>query len=151
MIKKSIAIIIILFVASQFLSPKKNEGDLESVNVFLAETNPSKEVKEILKNACYDCHTDHTNYPWYFSITPVNFRMAHHIEEGKEHLNFSNWSAYSDKRKAHKMMEFYEEVEKRKMPLKTYTLTHSEAKLTQEQIDLVVNWAKQVEKQYAVK
>jgi len=96
----------------------------------------------------FDCHSNTTNYPWYFNVTPVNYWIADHIEEGKSELNFSKWASYSLKRKEHKMDEVWEEVKKKKMPLDSYTWTHSEANLSQDEIDLVVSWAQKVQADY---
>ena len=74
--------------------------------------------------------------------------MNHHIKDGKKHLNFSNWSNYSLKKKEHKMDELYEEVEEKEMPLKSYTWTHSEANLSEEQIIAIVSWGEKVQKSY---
>jgi len=139
----------LLLLAIQFIPTTKNEGELSSLDIFVNDTKPSKEVHDILSKACYDCHSNTTSYPWYHSIAPINFWMDHHVEEGKEHLNLSEWSSYSLKRKEHKMEEFWEEVEEKHMPIDSYTWTHSEAKLTEEEITLVVNWAKGVQEKYA--
>ena len=98
--------------------------------------------------ACFDCHSAKTTYPWYNSITPVNYWLDEHIRDGKKHLNFSKWNAYSLKKKAHKMDELYEEVEEGEMPLNSYTWTHSEAKLSPAQITAVVAWGKKVKTDY---
>ena len=147
-VKKIGYILLVALVIAQFFGPEKNEGNLESVTTFIAETNPPADVKKILETTCYDCHTDKTNYPWYNSITPVNYWLADHVKDGKKHLNFSKWSSYSLKKKEHKMDELYEEVEKGEMPLNSYTWTHSEANLTPEQIKAVVTWGKQVQANY---
>ncbi|MFD2568452.1 heme-binding domain-containing protein [Pseudotenacibaculum haliotis] len=147
-VKKILLFLLVVFVIAQFFGPEKNEGDITTINTFLAESNPPENVKIILKETCYDCHSDVTRYPWYFSITPVNYWMAEHVEHGKEELNFSKWAEYSLKRKEHKMEEVWEEVEKKKMPLDSYTWTHSDAKLTQEQIQALVTWAKKVQADY---
>ena len=149
-IKKILIALFVLFVIAQFFGPEKNEGDIASVNAFLAETNPPENVKVILKEACYDCHSSSSRYPWYNNITPVNFWLANHIEEGKEELDFSKWENYSLKRKDHKMEEVIEMVEEKEMPLESYTWTHSEAKLTDAQIEAVIAWANQVRLGYAL-
>lgn len=149
-ILKSVGIVLLVaLVIAQFFGPEKNEGDLASVNAFLEDTKPSDEVKLILRSSCFDCHSDHTRYPWYNSITPVNYWLADHIEEGKEHFNLSKWMDYSDKRKDHKLEELIEEVEVKEMPLPSYTWTHGEADLTPEQIEAVISWAKEVRVKYA--
>ena len=116
----------------------------------MKETNPPENVKAILKETCYDCHSDVTRYPWYNNITPVNYWLAEHVNDGKKHFNISNWAGNSVKRKDHKMEELIEMVEEKEMPLKSYTITHSEAKLSEEQIKTMLTWAEQVRLNYAL-
>ncbi|WP_438977295.1 heme-binding domain-containing protein [Polaribacter sp.] len=147
-LKKIGVVLLIALVVAQFFGPEKNDGNLDTVNAFIAETNPPAEVTQILKTTCFDCHSAKTNYPWYNNITPVNYWLDEHVRDGKKHLDFSKWSEYSLKRKEHKMDELYEEVEKKEMPLNSYTWTHADANLTQAQIDAVVAWAKKVQADY---
>jgi hypothetical protein len=147
-LKKVGLVLLLILIIAQFFDPKKNDGNLASLDTFIAETNPPEDVLQILKTTCFDCHSSKTTYPWYNNITPVNYWLEEHIEDGKKHLDFSNWSSYSLKRKEHKMDELYEEVEEREMPLNSYTWTHAEANLTQEQIDAVVTWGKKVQTDY---
>ncbi|MEZ4796308.1 MAG: heme-binding domain-containing protein [Flavobacteriaceae bacterium] len=150
-LKKILLLLLIAFVIAQFFGPEKNEGDLASIEPFLAETNPPEDVKLILKSACFDCHSDHTRYPWYNNITPVNYWLADHVKDGKKHFNVSesDWSNASLKKKDHKFEELIEMIEKKEMPLDSYTWTHADAKLTDDQIANVVAWAKQVRAMYA--
>ncbi|MDA9087174.1 heme-binding domain-containing protein [Polaribacter sp.] len=147
-LKKIIISVAIVLVISQFFSPDKNNGDIATVAAFIAETNPPEEVKNILETTCFDCHSAKTTYPWYNAITPVNYWLNEHIQDGKKHLNFSKWNSYSLKKKEHKMDELYEEVEEGEMPLNSYTWTHSEAKLSPTQIAAVVAWGKKVQADY---
>ncbi|WP_296633635.1 heme-binding domain-containing protein [Polaribacter sp.] len=147
-LKKVGLVLLLILIIAQFFDPKKNDGNLASLDAFIAETNPPEDVLQILKTTCFDCHSSKTTYPWYNNITPVNYWLEEHIEDGKKHLDFSKWSSYSLKRKEHKMDELYEEVEEREMPLNSYTWTHAEANLTQEQIDAVVTWGKKVQADY---
>jgi len=146
-VKKIGYALIIALVIAQFFSPEKNDGD-PNVTTFIAETKPPAAVHKILKETCFDCHSNKTTYPWYNTITPINYWLAEHIEDGKKHLNFSNWSDYSIKKKEHKMDELHEEVEEGEMPLNSYTWTHIEANLTTEQISAVVTWGKKVQAEY---
>ncbi len=149
-IKKIGLLFLILLLIAQFFRPEKNEGNLSSIEPFLLETNPPENVKTILQETCYDCHSNVTRYPWYSHITPVNYWMADHIKHGKKHFNLSNWEGNSVKRKDHKFEELIEMVEEKEMPLKSYTWTHTHAKLSNEQIQSVVDWAKQVRMMYAL-
>ncbi|MEC3908393.1 heme-binding domain-containing protein [Tamlana sp. 2201CG12-4] len=149
-IKKILWFILLVFLIAQFFRPDKNAGDLASIEPFLSETNPPEDVKRILKETCYDCHSDVTRYPWYNTITPVNYWLSGHIKHGKEHFNVSNWKGNSIKRKDHKFEELIEMVEEKSMPLKSYTWTHAEANLTESQIKAVIDWANLVRLKYGL-
>lgn len=135
-------ILLIVFMAMQFFRPAKNVTIGDHTALFLSETNPPREVKLMLETTCYDCHSNHTVYPWYANIAPLSYWMAGHIRVGKGHLNFSEWESYTSKKKDHKLEELIEEVEGGEMPLKEYRWTHKEARLTPEQKELVMEWAK---------
>ena len=139
-----------MFVIAQFFGPEKNVGSMASVDFFLNETNPPEHVKLILKESCFDCHSNITRYPWYNNITPVNYWLAGHIKDGKKHFNVSKWEGNSVKRKDHKFEELIEMVEDKMMPLNSYTWTHTEAKLTDAQVKAVVDWAKLVRFKYSL-
>ena len=85
-IKKILLFLLVVFIIAQFFGPEKNEGDMASIDAFIADTNPPDDVHEILKTTCYDCHSDVTRYPWYNNITPVNYWLADHIKHGKGHF-----------------------------------------------------------------
>ncbi len=150
LVKKIGLVLLIALVIAQFFGPEKNLGDVATIAAFEAETNPPEDIKLILKNACYDCHSDVTEYPWYNNITPVNYWMNHHVEEGKEHFNISKWAGNSIKRKDHKFEELIEEVEEGEMPLNSYTWTHGDAKLSDAQVKALIDWAKNVRVMYAM-
>lgn len=140
MIKKIVIVFVIILIAIQFIGGEKNNAETPEVEVFIAETQPSKKIQAILASKCYDCHSNKTNYPWYAKIAPVSFWINHHVEEGKEHLDFSNWSNYDAKKKKHKLHEVEEEVEEHKMPLESYENLHGE--LTTSEREALITWAK---------
>lgn len=147
-VKKILWLLLIGFVIAQFFGPEKNEGDLATIDAFFEDTNPPEDVKYLLKETCFDCHSDVTRYPWYNNITPVNYWLDDHVRHGKSEWNVSKWKEYSAKKKDHKLEEVIELVEKKEMPLDSYTWTHSEAKLTDEQIAAMVSWAESVRLKY---
>lgn len=145
-IKTILLIALLALVVMQFIRPDKNEGGYESVATFEAETKPSEAVRGILKESCYDCHSNHTRYPWYAEVAPVSYWLADHVKDGKKHFNVSEWEGYSVKKKDHKMEELIEEVEEGEMPLESYTWTHGG--LTEDQKELVIQWAQLVRLNY---
>ncbi len=55
------------------------------------EVEASSQVMEVLRSSCYDCHSNETRWPWYSRVAPVSWRIAQHVEKGREHINFSEW------------------------------------------------------------
>ncbi|MBT8305928.1 MAG: heme-binding domain-containing protein [Maribacter sp.] len=141
-IKKIAWVLLLVLIVMQFYRPEKNLEHGNHTAIFLKETNPPEEVKLILKNTCYDCHSNNTKYPWYNNIAPVSYWLADHVKHGKGELNFSDWENYSNKKKDHKLEEVVEVIEENAMPLKEYTWTHAEARLTDEQKQAIVDWVK---------
>lgn len=141
-VKKILLVLLVIFIGMQFYRPDKNLAENDMKTAFLTDTNPPAEVKRILETSCYDCHSNNTEYPWYNNIAPVSYWLADHVKHGKGHLNFSEWDKYSKKKKDHKLEELIEMVEDGVMPLNEYTWTHSEANLTQEQKQGIIDWAK---------
>ncbi|MGB5943088.1 MAG: heme-binding domain-containing protein [Leeuwenhoekiella sp.] len=149
-IKRFLILALVALVAIQFVPVDLNEDGYGSVTPFLEETKPTAEVESILKETCFDCHSDQTQYPWYASVAPVNFWLEEHIEDGKRHLNFSEWDSYSAKRKDHKLDELIEEVEEGEMPLESYTYIHENANLSAAQIAAMVRWATAARTNYSI-
>jgi Haem-binding domain len=143
MFKKILLSVASIFVIIQFFHPEKNLGNDQSKNI---ETlyPLSAEVKQTLEKSCYDCHSNNTVYPWYFNIQPVAWFLADHIEEAKHELNFSEYASYSLRRQFHKMEEIEDEVSGGEMPLSSYTLIHTDAKLDAKQKNILINWAKTI-------
>jgi Haem-binding domain len=100
------------------------------------------EVKQIVEKACYDCHSNKSNWPWYSYVAPVSWFVASHVEEGRHEMNFSVWQDYTPKRKSKKLGEIVEEIEEGEMPLAPYKLTHSQANLSDGEVATLINWAK---------
>ena len=133
---------IVLFIVIQVFRINKTITPVNEQTDFMAVTQTNPEVATILKNACYDCHSNQPTYPWYTSVAPVSWWIKNHINEGSKHLNFSIWQTYTVKRKDHKLEECVEMIEEGEMPMNSYTWMHPEAKLTDAQKLLLIDWFK---------
>ena len=140
-LKKIALLLLLVLVGMQFVRPEKNTDNTDHLSPFLTETNPPENVKLLMKTSCFDCHSNHTKYPWYNNIAPVSYWLADHVNEGKRHLNFSAWQTYDAKKKDHKLEEVVETVESGEMPLSEYTWTHAGARLTDAERQAVIEWA----------
>jgi hypothetical protein len=143
MLKKIFIGLLLIFIAIQFVRPQKNVSDNNTYHLSKKYTIPD-EVNTLLKNACYDCHSNKTVYPWYAEIQPSAWFLNEHVVEGKEHLNFSEFTHLSIARQNHKFEETIEMLEEKEMPLASYTYLglHKEANLTDNQRTILINWAK---------
>ena len=148
--KKVIKFVLIIalgaLIVIQFIRPELNNGGYESVAFFEAEAKPSIEVATILKESCYDCHSDQTQYPWYSYVAPISFWLEDHIKHGKGEFNVSKWDSYSLKRKEHKLEEVLEMVKAGDMPLDSYTWVHGNLEENDKQ--LLLQWASAAQIQY---
>ena len=144
--KKILIAIAAILIIIQFIRPERNiQGAKTNYigNKYAVSTN----VQSILDKACMDCHSNNTTYPWYTNIQPVGFWLQHHVNEGKQEINFDEFLSYSPKKAHHKLEECIEMVKEGEMPLNSYTWTHSNAKLTQEEKMAISDWASSIMKQ----
>lgn len=133
-------LVIVIFIGAQFFQPEKNLGEINSSHI-LKQENVPEQVKTILTNSCLDCHSNTTNYLWFHNIAPVAWMVNDHIVEGKDELNFSEWGEMDAYSKMDALDEMCEEVEKGKMPIKSYTIIHAKAKMSDADKKLLCDWA----------
>lgn len=141
--KKILLGILVVLILIQFIRPEKNSSTIETNDIFMVIEVP-KEVKEIIKTSCADCHSNTTKYPWYNNIAPVSWILAHHVNEGKEHLNFSEWMTYNNNQKKHIIKHLKEELKEKGMPLESYLWIHKDAKMTEVQYETMLNWVNSI-------
>jgi hypothetical protein len=143
MLKKILIALVILLVVIQFFRPDKNDSN-DQTYAISTKYEVSDHVNQILKVSCFDCHSNKTEYPWYANVQPVAWWLNGHINDGKRHLNFSEFTKRSIAIQNHKLEEMIEMVEKKEMPLESYTYLglHSEANLTDDQREAIIDWAK---------
>jgi hypothetical protein len=134
-------VLIVAFVGIQFIRPEKNTGLEQADKSISAIVQLPETTHELLKKSCYDCHSNTTQDQWYMSVQPIGWWIAHHVEEGKEELNFSEFATYPLKKQQHKFEEIAEVVGEDEMPLSSYTFMHAKAKLTTQQREEIINWA----------
>ena len=136
-----------VFIIIQFFPINKSNPITNEGMDFLKIKNTPEPIAKLIRNSCYDCHSNETKYPFYSNIQPVAWLLKNHIDEGRKELNFSTFATYEPKRQAHKLEEAAEYVEQKNMPLESYTLGHSDAKLSDEQRKQLVNYFRMVQKQ----
>jgi hypothetical protein len=140
MVRKILIVLLVIFIAMQFIRPERNNASAEGPADISHTVQVPDTIKKILISSCYDCHSNHTVYPWYVNINPVGLWLHNHIEDGKEAINFSDLSGFSKKKLDHRMKDIAEQVDSREMPLSSYTIIHKYAILNDGQIQMIKDW-----------
>ena len=142
--KKILLGLLMVFVMIQFIQPKQNKSSVTLATDLTNTISVPNDVQFVLKTSCYDCHSNNTNYPWYSNIQPFGWLLARHIKRGKEDLNFNEFGSYSLRRQKSKLNGIANSVRDETMPLGSYTIIHRNARLSNEQKALLMNWATKV-------
>lgn len=131
----TILVFIIILALMQIIQIEKTNP---SINKTL-EIDAPENIKTLLVNACYDCHSNQTVWPWYSSIAPVSWIIEGHVNDGRRSLNFEEWNDYTEEEKSKQLKEIYRTVYA-SMPPKDYIRMHDKADLTKEQRELIRVW-----------
>lgn len=135
----------VVLIVIQFFHPAKNASTApQSPNDVAVAYNEPANVHAILSKACNDCHSNNTRYPWYNNIQPVAWWLDHHVQEGKHELNFNEIGSYPLRRQYNKFKEIPEQIKEGEMPLGSYTLIHTDAKLTSQEKATLTDWANSI-------
>ena len=113
--------VIVAFLAIQFV-PYGRDHTNPSARIEPSWDSPA--TRALAKQACFDCHSNETEWPAYASIAPISWLVQHDVDEGRAVLNFSDWQRRQEKAK-----DASEEVREREMPPVAYRLMHGHARL----------------------
>jgi hypothetical protein len=130
-----LGVLIVLAIAIQLVPVNRTNPPV------VADFDGPAEVRTVLRQSCYDCHSHEVRWPWYSRVAPASWLVAHDVEEAREHLNFSAWGAYDANKRAKLIEEAWEEVEEGEMPLRTYLLVHRDARLSDQDRAILQRWA----------
>jgi len=143
-IKKILFWILVGLVLIQFIPvDKTNVAVKSSVNFVDVKKTPSK-IRTLIKSACYDCHSNETVYPKYAYFAPVSWSIKSHVNEGREHLNFSVWETYNKDLKKSMLDKTIQTIQSKTMPLPGYMIYHKEANLSDAERTLLVKYFEEI-------
>lgn len=139
-IKIGLILLFLILAAIQFVQPARNQRSGPSTAGIATVVDLPDTVQAILQNSCYDCHSNHTPYPWYSRIQPLGWWLDSHIKEGKAELNFDEFASYPKRRQLSKLKAMRGAIEDKSMPLPSYTFIHREAGLSQNDQKVLKDW-----------
>ena len=141
MFKKILLVLLVLLIIIQFIHPSRNISKGEQPNNISRAFNVPTEVRTVLDKACMDCHSNNTRYRWYFKIQPLDWWLTHHINEGKQELNFDEYTNKPLRYQYHRMESTVDQIKKDEMPLNSYLWVHKDAVLTDSEKNVLISWA----------
>ena len=104
------------------------------------EISAPAEVRTLLERSCFDCHSNHTRWPWYSYVAPVSWFVAKHVHDGRDDLNLTEWPLMDTEKQLFFLGEMKDKIKSRKMPLKSYLLVHWGARLSDEERSQLILW-----------
>lgn len=128
-------IIVVIFVGIQFIPVNLTNPPVTK------EISAPESVMKILKENCYDCHSNMTKWPWYNRIAPISWLIKKDVTNGRTAMNFTEWENYEMIEQDMKEM-ILESVLEDRMPPLTYRLGHPSSKLTADEIKIIEKWVK---------
>lgn len=139
-IKIVLIILVIGLVAIQFFRPERNSSEIYEENHVTKRLNVPDNVHQILKRSCFDCHSNHTTWPWYSNVAPVSWLVAKDVRNGRAKMNFSEWGKIPVSKQEARLEAICEEIKEGEMPLKEYLYLHPGAKLSPQDKDVLCGW-----------
>jgi hypothetical protein len=127
--------IVVLVIGIQFVPVDRSNPPVRG------EIEAPPAVMEIIRQSCYDCHSNETAWPWYSRVAPVSWVLAHHVEEGRSELNFSTWTELAENDRSKLTEKIWDETSDGEMPLREYLVLHPDAKLGNEALETLRKWS----------
>ena len=135
--------VVVLGIALSFVHPFGNPRTVDqSKREIFPGVEVSPEVRQILVTKCADCHSNATRWPVYSRFAPASWLVERDIMEAREHMNFSLWQDYDKDTRLGLLAKAAVEIRGSDMPPKQYTLMHPDARFTDAERTLIINWTK---------
>ncbi|MBD3169416.1 MAG: hypothetical protein GF307_08025 [candidate division Zixibacteria bacterium] len=100
-----------------------------------------QQLRPVFKRCCFDCHSNETEFPWYYKLPIAKQIINHDVEEGRDELLFEGGFPFKSDREPHKdLAEIKEVIEEGEMPPWKYTIIHRSAKLTDKEKSRIIDW-----------
>jgi hypothetical protein len=127
MIKRILLIALGILLLAQLAPPGRSVPAPDPAKDMLQVTGAPADIQQLVIGACYDCHSYQTQYPVWAYITPMNFWIQSHIDEGREKVNISRWDVYAGNEEA---AESGKTIAEGEMPPPNYSSMHGHAKMS---------------------
>ena len=132
--------------ALAFVHPFGNAKVANPARPLMASAQVEHSVLDVMQRSCQNCHSEQTVWPLYSRMAPISWLIEKDVQDGRRHWNMSNWDRYSSDERQDILSQIGPMVRNRKMPLPQYLLLHSEAKLSDADVELLYQWTRRERK-----
>jgi len=139
-IGKFLLLILAVVVVLQFIPVPRTNPPVNADKDFLKVLHPDKDVENLIRASCYDCHSNETVWPWYSYVAPVSWVVSNHVMVARAEFNFSEWTDYDEEKTDEFLEDCVEALRDGKMPEQSYLSKHEEARLTKAQRALLIEF-----------
>lgn len=126
-----IVVLLCLFGAMQLYRPVLTNPPVT------AELQAPPEVKQVLQNSCYSCHSNETKLPWFDQVAPAYWIVASDVKEARHHLNFSEIGKLPAAQQKGLLWDAVNQIQLGAMPLPSYRRVHPGSTVTPEQLAIL--------------
>jgi mono/diheme cytochrome c family protein len=124
-----VLVLIVLFILIQLIPVHKTNPPVVNEPIW-----DSAQTRALAKDACFDCHSNETIWPWYSKIAPSSWLLVRDVDEGRRHLNFSEWGQHEAE-----IGEITRVINEGEMPPWYFRLIHPKARLSDSEKQTLVN------------
>ena len=138
----SAVVVLVGLAVLQMAVPARTNPAVDPALELTAASAP-RPVVDVIRRACYNCHSSETVWPWYARVPPSSWLVVSDVNEGRGQLNFSRWATYNPYDRADLLDKICQDVSEKKMPLWQYRLVHPAARLSSDEVAAICAWTKE--------
>jgi hypothetical protein len=127
-------LLVLAFIGIQYIEVDRTNPPVK------ADLDAPIEIKNIFRTSCYDCHSNQTKWPWYSKVAPISWMIIDDVNEGRKHLNFSDWGTLFSGKREELKKKMWEELTADEMPPGKYIYLHPSASLEITQKNILKRW-----------
>jgi len=121
----------VVFLGLQFIRPTLTNPPVT------AELQAPPEVRAVLRQSCYSCHSNETKLPWFDQVVPAYWSVTKDVKEARKHLNFSEIGKLPAAQQKAALYEAVNMIQLGAMPLPSYLRVHPGAAVSAENLKVL--------------
>ena len=143
-LKQAAILTAVVVVAAQLVRPERANPVTDANRTIQAQMPTGSGLVAVLDRSCRDCHSNRTVWPWYTQVAPLSWLMAQAVTEGRNAVNFSEWTRYQPAQQRLLLAMSCDDARKGKMP-GAYSVLRPETRLSPQDVETICAAARQAD------